>query len=186
MRATRFSRSLRRRHFEIGGIVYFARPLSFLPKYMYMVHGLNKKCWYLSFSPSSHRYFEKKEPFQPERETRNDKSRFILTLLSIRIFQCLIFQWLSLFSGNIFERDGNIYVGLYILCLVEISVHFINTWSWRKLQSLWLLILLWISVGNFQLAKSVGYFQFKWMIISNCAFGPRLSFLGKVLFLNKL
>ena len=36
------------------------------------------------------------------------------------------------------------------------------------------------------MAKSVGYFQFKWMIISNCAFGPRLSFIGKVLFLTKL
>jgi len=59
-----------------------------------MVHVLIKNAD-IFLPPSSHRYFEKKEPIQPERETRNDKSRFILTLLSIRIFQCLIYQWLS-------------------------------------------------------------------------------------------
>ena len=92
---------------------------------MYMVHVLIKNAD-IFLPPSSHRYFEKKEPIQPERETRNDKSRFILTLLSIRIFHCLIYQWLSFqvifFEMAIFMLDWI----LYILCLVEISVHVIT------------------------------------------------------------
>ena len=61
---------------------------------MYMVHVLNKNADIFLF-PLKVTGTLRKGAFQPERETRNDKSRFILTFLSIRIFQYLIFQWLS-------------------------------------------------------------------------------------------
>jgi len=60
----------------------------------YLVHVLNKNADIFLF-PLKVTGTLRKGAFQPERETRNVKSRFILTFLSIRIFQYLIFQWLS-------------------------------------------------------------------------------------------